>query len=272
MAATSPTSSPPPPLKWAGGKRWLVPKLLPLWQPFQQCRLVEPFVGGMAIALGLRPQYALLNDINQHLINFYRCLQNGFKINLPMYNDHDLYYQYRQEFNQLILNNQRHKQQAAALFYYMNRTGFNGLCRFNKKGKYNVPMGRYKTINYKQDFSEYAPIFKNWEFTSGNFADMTIQSNDFIYADPPYDKTFTQYAGNVFDWAEQERLALWLVKQNVPVIASNAATVNIIELYGDLGFKLDFLKVRRKISCDGNREFVQEMLATINQLPGTVCN
>ena len=76
-----------PPLKWAGGKRWLVPTLLPLWQPYAQRQLVEPFVGGMAVTLGLQPVRALLNDTNPHLMNFYRWLQRGLVIDLPMEND-----------------------------------------------------------------------------------------------------------------------------------------------------------------------------------------
>ena len=81
-----------PPLKWAGGKRWLVPFLEPLWQPHRERRLVEPFCGGLAVALGLRPERALLNDVNPHVINFYRWLQRGLRIDLPMENDETLYY------------------------------------------------------------------------------------------------------------------------------------------------------------------------------------
>ena len=76
-----------PPLKWAGGKRWLVPHLRSLWEPYQSRRLVEPLCGGLAVTLGLRPGRALLNDINFHLINFFRWLQKGLYISLPMEND-----------------------------------------------------------------------------------------------------------------------------------------------------------------------------------------
>src|ERR1700682_6565026 len=78
-------SSPPslrPPLKWAGGKRWQVPHLRPLWLPHAKLRLVEPFAGGLAVTLGLLPERALLNDANPHLINFYRWLQKGLKTDL----------------------------------------------------------------------------------------------------------------------------------------------------------------------------------------------
>src|SRR6267154_252756 len=75
-----------PPLKWAGGKRWQLPHLRSLWQLHSQRRLVEPFAGGLAVTLGLRPTSALLNDINPHVINFYRHLKAGFQIDLSMVN------------------------------------------------------------------------------------------------------------------------------------------------------------------------------------------
>ena len=80
-----------PPLKWAGGKRWQVPLLEPLWRPHAHRRLVEPFCGGLAVTLGLQPQRALLNDVNPHVINFYRWLQRGLRIDLPLENDEELY-------------------------------------------------------------------------------------------------------------------------------------------------------------------------------------
>ena len=91
-----------PPLKWAGGKRWQVPFIRTLWEPNRKRRLVEPFCGGLAIALGLRPERALLNDANPHLINFYRWLQRGLAIDLKLTNREDLYYCHRNRFNALV--------------------------------------------------------------------------------------------------------------------------------------------------------------------------
>jgi DNA adenine methylase len=92
----------PPPLKWAGGKRWHVPHLEPLWKPHAQRRVVEPFCGGLAVALGLAPERAVLNDINPHLISFYTWLRNGLKISLPLENDEALFYEHRKRLNQLL--------------------------------------------------------------------------------------------------------------------------------------------------------------------------
>jgi DNA adenine methylase len=251
-----------PPLKWAGGKRWLVPHLSPLWRPHQHRRLVEPLCGGLAITLGLRPARALLNDINPHAINFYRWLKNGLRIGIPMRNEAVLYYAHRELFNRLITERRAGTTQAAALFYYLNRTGYNGLCRFNSTGLFNVPFGRYKRINYVTDFSAYKAVFANWKFTSGNFERLALSAGDFIYADPPYDVEFTRYAEKDFDWEDQIRLARWLVRHQGPVVLSNQATDRIVSLYRRLGFELAFLSAPRMISCTGDRTRAIEVLAT----------
>jgi DNA adenine methylase len=174
-----------PPLKWAGGKRWLVPRLRQLYEPYRDRRLVEPLCGGLAIALGLRPYRALLNDISPHAGNFYRRLKRGFRTALAMRNDERLYYRYRDRFNRLIADGRAESDEAAALFYFLNRTGYNGLCRFNSRGEFNVPFGRYAKINYVSDFVEYRATFARWTFSNTDFARVPLNANDFVYADPP---------------------------------------------------------------------------------------
>jgi DNA adenine methylase len=253
-----------PPLKWAGGKRWQVPRLLEYWKPKRYRRLVEPFCGGLAVALGLLPENALLNDINPHLINFYKQLKHGFVSNLRPVNDEAYYYAKRSEFNRLLVTGKAATPQAAGLFYYLNRTGFNGLCRFNRSGEFNVPFGRYKMINYKSDFSAYSEAFANWEFTNLPFNQLALHEQDFVYADPPYDVDFRQYSQGGFGWHEQEATALWLTKHPGPVILVNQATKRIIDLYGDLGYTITFLKAPRRISCNGDRTPAPEVLALRN--------
>ncbi len=253
-----------PPLKWAGGKRWLLPHLLPILQKFENKRLVEPFCGGLAVALGLKPKQALLNDINALVINFYKCLQFGLQTNLLMANNETLYYQYRLRLNDLIASGNSDGSESAELFYYLNRSGYNGLSRFNSKGQFNVPFGRYKTINYLQDFSGYKEVFKNWQFLACDFEQLIIRSDDIVYADPPYDVQFTKYAKEDFTWHDQERLANWLGKLNVPVVVSNQATSRIIKLYKKLGFRINKLSAPRMISCNGNRAEAMEILAFKN--------
>src|SRR5687767_2119331 len=91
-----------PPLKWAGGKRWQIPYLREFWDPRKSRRLVEPFCGGLAVTLGLLPGTALLNDINPHLINFYRWIQRGLTISIEMENESSHFYRQRERFNQLL--------------------------------------------------------------------------------------------------------------------------------------------------------------------------
>jgi DNA adenine methylase len=251
-----------PPLKWAGGKRWLVPRLQAL-RPDPSRRLVEPFCGGLAIALGLQPAQALLNDVNPHLINFYRQVQTGLILDLEMRNERQFYYDCRDRFNDLIARGEAATAEAAQLFYYLNRTGFNGLCRFNRRGGFNVPFGRYlrPDLDYRRDLSALTAAMQGWTFRCGDFARMPVEPEDWVYADPPYDCDFTQYSAAVFGWEEQLRLAHWLAGLGVPVVASNQATPRILELYGDLGFRLEVLEAPRRIACNGDRTPALEMLA-----------
>jgi DNA adenine methylase len=254
-------ASPKPPLKWAGGKRWLVPHVAPLWARFHGRRLVEPFCGGMAVALGLMPMRAWLSDINPHVVNFYRWLKRGLKVEIEMRNDAALFYRQRERFNHLVAAGHDDSVEAAALFYYLNRTGYNGLCRFNRSGEFNVPFGRYRRINYVTDFSAYRATFKQWNFSAGDFAALELDDNDFIYADPPYDVEFTQYSSESFGWDEQVRLAEFLARHRGPVVLSNQATARIVRLYRKLGFSIQRLSAPRMISCTGNRAPATEVLA-----------
>lgn len=253
-----------PPLKWAGGKRWLVPHLRPLWRKFSRRRLVEPFCGGLAVALGLDPRRALLNDVNPHPVNFYRHLQRGLVMRIPMRNERELYYRHRADFNRLVTGRWSGSRKAAELFYYLNRTGYNGLCRFNRSGEFNVPFGRHASIGYVRDFRPYAEALARWTFTAGDFEAIDTSPKDFVYADPPYDVEFRQYASEGFDWEEQERLAVWLARHPGPVVASNQATERIQALYRRLGFNVELVDGPRRISRTGDRTPAREILATRN--------
>jgi len=253
-----------PPLKWAGGKRWQVPYLRPYWTPHVRRRLVEPFCGGLAVTLGLMPERAMANDANPHLVNFYRWVQRGLTVELQMENDEALFYRHRNRFNALLVAGQGEHREAAALFYYLNRTGYNGLCRFNKSGGFNVPFGRYARIGYTRDFTPYRDVFAAWRFTSVDLEAVSLERGDFVYADPPYDVEFTQYAQHGFSWDDQQRTAEWLAKHRGPVILVNQATPRIEQLYRKLGYAARFLDAPRRINCTGNRAPAREILATRN--------
>jgi DNA adenine methylase len=231
---------------------------------------VEPFCGGLGVALGLAPRRALLNDVNPHPVNLYKWIQKGLRIRVAMRNEEALYYAHRDDFNHLVTGRWSTSKRAAELFYYLNRTGYNGLCRFNKSGAFNVPFGRYESITYRRDFGEYQPLLARWTFSEGDFAKLPLRDNDFVYADPPYDVEFRQYSRHGFRWEEQVRLATWLASHRGVAILSNQATDRVVKLYKKLGFKLVFLTAPRRISCNGDRRPATEVLALKN-LPKDAC-
>jgi DNA adenine methylase len=260
----SPSQALSPPLKWAGGKRWLASHIKPLWLRHQQRRYVEPFCGGLAVGLALQADRALLNDLNPHLINFYKQIRRGLSLEIKAHYDEKLFYAYRDRFNQLIKNGGAGTKEAAQLFYYLNRTCFNGLCRFNRSGEFNVPFGQYKTVNYATDFHSYRKLFRRWSFTNRDLAKLSIEADDFVYADPPYDVEFTTYSAGGFTWEDQVRTAELLAKHRGPVVLSNQATKRIVDLYRRLNFRLKFLDAPRRINSNGNRDSAREVLAMKN--------
>lgn len=252
-----------PLLKWAGGKRWLVPYLRPVWERHANRRLVEPLCGGLAVTFGLQPRRALLNDINPHLINFYQQVKKGLKFDIPMKNNKEMYYRYRDRFNQLIGGNRSNTSEAAQLFYYLNHTGYNGLCRFNSSGLFNVPFGKYSQINYVRNLNGYVDALSDWEFIRNDFSEVEVEDTDFVYVDPPYDVEFRQYVASGFSWADQERVAKWAAGLGVPVVISNQATERIVKLYRSLDLSLQFVDGPRFISCIGNKRGpAKEVLGT----------
>jgi DNA adenine methylase len=259
-----------PPLKWAGGKRWLVPHIRDLWEPHKAKRLVEPFAGGLAVTLTLQPKEALCNDINAHLINFFRHLKVGLRIEIHGGTSAKTYYSHRGAFNELIRQGRAtgmhdDGKRAAMLFYYLNRHCYNGLCRFNKSGEFNTPVGDYVHPKFEKDLTYYKPVLKDWTFTVGDFKDIDLKSNDFVYADPPYDDAYTGYTKDGFGYADQKRLAEHLKDHKGPVILSNHATTAMLELYKDCGFDVSRRRdAPRMIHCFGDRTPAKEVIATLN--------
>lgn len=249
-----------PVLKYLGGKTNLVSKIAEYWEDKQ--RLVEPFVGGMSVVLGLNPTQALLNDINPYVINLYKQIQGGLNVAVtPYINTEEQYYKNRDRLNEIIDSGDINTPECAELIYYLNHSSTNGLMRYNKKGHFNAAKGSYETVNYIMDFVQYTPIFKRWEFQCGDFKKIELEPTDFIYADPPYDDTFTKYSRQEFSWYDQVRLANWLAKHPGKVIASNNGTDRIMSLYSDLGFDVELIELPKKICLSGERKPMMEMFA-----------
>jgi len=239
-----------PPLKWAGGKRWLVPELREIWEPHSHRRLVDPFVGGGSIPFGLNPKTALLADKNHHLMNFYRWVKAGLFITEYLENTEAAYYANRERFNFLGRGGWCWEREAAVLFYYLNRTTYNGLCRFNQLWEFNAPKGKYKKINYTFDFRPFAVHMSDWDLQWSHFSDLRVLPDDFIYADPPYDGSYDGYTPEGFSWDDHVALANWLAQHPGPVVASNSYNQRTVQLYESRGFFVEPIQGPRTISCE----------------------
>lgn len=256
----------PPVLKWAGGKRWLVETLRPYYD--RKRRYVDPFSGGLALPLGLRPDRALLSDANPHLMNLYRWVKHGLDWDDSLGIDWDYskltYEDNKAKFNALCFSRDYWSREGALLFYYLNRTCFNGLCRFNSEGIFNVPFGSHKNPDIKKSFHQYKAVLDGWDLYIGDFATLPLQPDDFLYSDPPYDVEFTQFTPKDFTWDDQIRLVKWLSAHPGPVVASNSFTTRVVDLYRNAGFLVYNLPAPRSISCNGDRDPELEILAFKN--------
>lgn len=261
-------------LKWAGGKYSLcdvISKMLPKGQ-----MLIEPFVGAGSVFLNTDYERYTLNDINQDLINLYKILQvkpdsfikDAQKYFSPEYNDADTYYQLRSDFN-----DSKDSYFRSLIFLYMNRHGYNGLCRYNKKGGYNVPFGKYKRPYFPEsELNFFAEKAQKATFVCEGYRQTFERSNagDVIYCDPPYvplSKTasFTSYAGNGFGLDEQADLAIAAeevsTEKKVSVVISNHDTIWTRKIY-EHASKIKSIKVARTISQSATkRKKVAELLA-----------
>jgi DNA adenine methylase len=263
-------------LKWAGGKRQLMPYIRPLI-PQKIKRYFEPFIGGGAVLFYLQPAAALVNDLNSELINCYKVIRDYPEELLEAASKHqntkEYYYQIREmdrvpEFEALS------PIERAARLMYLNKTCYNGLFRVNSHGQFNVPFGDYKNpiiadpavIRAVSRYFKKAKI----DFVSEDFAKVVSEAKkaDFVYFDPPYDPvsdtaSFTGYNLHGFNRDEQKRLKETcddLTKRGVKVLLSNSDTPYIRELYGDAGYKIQEVKARRNINSVG------EGRGTINEL------
>lgn len=260
-------------LKWAGGKAKLVPVLMPHLGEGE--RLVEPFVGSGAVFMGTDfPRY-LLCDTNADLIGLFINLQQRTgelltmteQLFTPKYNTEDAYYALRDEFNSLPSDHLR----KSALFVYLNKHGFNGLCRYNAAGRFNVPFGRYKApvcpLPIMQLFAEKS---ERAEFKCLDFVDTfdEVQPGDVVYCDPPYvplsdTANFTAYAADGFSLDHQRtlaRCAMDAAAQGTRVVISNHDTPVSRELYQ--AAELAEVLVHRSISSKGaTRGKAKELIA-----------
>ena len=268
-------------VKWAGGKRQIMDKLLE-FKPKKFKHYFEPFVGGGALLMELEPIHATINDSNKELMYVYKCLRNKrlFKKFYEICKIHeenhseDYYYQIRDLDKKKSVYAKMTMPEKAARCIYLNKACFNGLYRVNSKGQFNVPSGKYEKIRCFDEeniqalhkyFHKRKPIILNKDFAE---AVKTAKAGDFVYFDPPYDVvsdiSFTSYTTGGFDKKEQERLRdviKELTEKGVLVMASNANTEFIQELYKD--FNIHVVHARRSVNSKGDgRGKVEEVIIT----------
>lgn len=271
------TAKPPltPIVKWAGGKSRLLSQLRPLLPPgVELMRHVEPFVGGGALFFALRPQRALLCDINAALLTTYRAVRDevdvvaSHLIRLSSAHDATVYYRVRERYNR---SRALSEAERAAMFIYLNKTCFNGLHRVNRRGEFNVPVGSYvKPRILDSEVLHAASLqLRRTELRCGGFELLigSAKPGDFIYMDPPYEPvsstaSFTAYAQEGFGREDQLRLRdvfRVLDRRGCKLMLSNSDVDFIRELYR--GYRIDQVSAPRAINSDpGKRGRVSELV------------
>lgn len=250
-----------PPIKWAGGKTQLLSQLRPLY-PKRFNLYLEPFVGGGAVFFNLQPDDGVLIDSNFELINFYQVVKNNLDEILQDLEKHknekDYYYKIRS-----LDPEQMGSIERASRFLFLNKTCFNGLWRVNKKGKFNVPFGRYKSPNFRdeENLSLVNIALQNAEIICDDFSTVMEYTvpGAFVYLDPPYHPlsstaNFTSYTKDSFGEEDQRRLAKVfreLDAKNCNVMLSNSDTKFIRGLYKDYDIRVVF--ARRMINSKGTK-------------------
>ncbi len=266
-------------LKWAGGKYRILDRILQRLPKGD--RLVEPFVGSGAVFLNAAYDRYLLADANADLIQCYtalktdpaRLLAETQQLFTPRGNTRAVFVERRAAFNRLkqvpMAGDELFRK--AALFIYLNRHCFNGLCRYNRSGAFNVPFGRYtKPYFPEEEMRAFADKLQQaellWAGYDACFA--SLSTGDVVYCDPPYvplsaTANFTEYAEGGFSLTDQEtlnRLSQKASANGIPVVISNHETAFTRALYRQA--KRHRFAVRRFISCKGDqRERASELLA-----------
>jgi len=267
-------------VKWAGGKRQIMDKLMK-YVPYEFDTYYEPFVGGGALLFELSPKKAVINDSNKELMNVYEVLCNEEKFKklcstLNSYErDHseEFYYELRNKDRNKNAFNRLSDYTRAARTIYLNKACFNGLYRVNSKNEFNVPFGKKVKVNTYEGsnlitVSNYLTM-NDIELQCVDFEEAvsTAKKGDFVYFDPPYDSetsTFNSYTEEGFGKEEQRRLARVfkeLDEKGVYVMLSNHNTTLINELYKD--YNIHVIEAKRNINSNGNkRGKVEEVIIT----------
>jgi DNA adenine methylase len=258
-------------IKWVGGKRtimkWIIDNLPENFDDYY-----EPFLGGGSVLFELinidkLKNKIIVNDIQRELVLSYKILSDKEQYTKLIENIHEyslrnkeLFLKIKQEYNILkmkVLLDKEEELELVIRFLYLNKTGFNGLYRENKKGEYNVPYGKYpdtlKIFNIELLNKLHEKLSKlKIEWNNDDYKNIinSAKKGDFIYFDPPYHNTFTNYTKNRFDEPQQIELKELVIKlHNIgcKIMISNSNTEFINELYNEPFFIKQVISVNKSV-------------------------
>lgn len=263
------------PLKWVGGKYSILEKIIP--ELNVQNKIVEPFMGSIVVSLNVNANEYVLNDYNPDLVNFFQTVMSKpsdvIAYVTPYFGNmnKETFYNLRDKFNSLPINSE----ERAALFLIMNKFAFNGVCRYNREGKFNVPYSNATSVAVpdlyiiKKKFENKTVKFFNLDFADSMLY-KDLKENDVVYFDPPYlpsddyETNFSDYTGEGFNLEQHEKLvsiAENLYEKGIRVLISNHDTKKIRDLYQNASY-IETIQKKRNISAKKeNRKTINEVLA-----------
>ncbi len=198
-----------PLIKWSGGKQDEL-NIINKYLPENYETYIEPFVGGGSVFFHINPVNAIISDVHKELIDFYKCIKHGYSSHIYDFmqnnnNDETTYYNIRDNMDISSTVN------SGTRFYYLRKTCFRGMMRYNNSMKFNVPFGKYKTVNYDNLLNtNYEILLKRTKILNRKYEYIFSKCNDeknFVFLDPPYDSAFTDYGYCSFDRDEHIKLA-----------------------------------------------------------------
>ncbi len=240
-----------PLIRWVGGK-YHQPNVIEI---VRDCYArhggswIEPFCGGLGMALQINPDRAILSDLNRHLIDFYRGVQEG-----GSFCQVGEYYELRSLFNKHALEG---RYVPPNYFWNLQSRSHNGIWRENASGAFNVPEGRSKDGIPRGcpevDWSAYQELLMKWEFQCQSYEELAPPSGSFLYLDPPYDEVYSKYQKGDFYWEDQVKLVEWAIASNCTFVISNSASDRIVELYRSHGLTIHEVVEKRNVRAKGDR-------------------
>lgn len=264
-------------VKWAGGKRQLLGEILERI-PRTYDNYIEPFLGGGAVLFALQPKRALINDINASLIHTYKIIASDPQQFINKIKELDsrivedgkeYYYLIRDLYNSKLMR-EEFDLELAALFVFLNKHCFNGLYRVNAKGLFNVPYNNGKKASIDEEvILEVSKYLKKLTICLGDFEDACkdAKEGDFIFLDSPYaplnPSSFESYTKEGFDMESHVRLSKLfdnLTQKGCYCMLTNHNTEFINDLYGNKGYKMDVVSVKRMINSDASKRTGEEII------------